>query len=149
MMVWACERFPRLRKQLYLLLSVMWRQKLWLKMLHCIWHFTTKRRGFKFCWPVQNMRTQSGKQYRRPYGRKHFLRPWEDQRGEADLSVILLDLGNCLQICFLLDGRWNNVSFPKPVQRMTIEYYKNFKIRFTKTDFTTHWKRLEKRITAL
>ena len=99
-------------------------------MLHCIRHFTTIGRRFQFTWPVPNMRTKSGRQYQRRVG---------------DLSVISLDLANAYESVYpsLIEEAMCHFWIPKPVQRMTIEYYNKYKMRFTTKDFTTDWQRFE------
>ena len=68
----------------------------------------------------------------------------EDERGEGDLSMISLELANAYKSAShsLIEEAMCHFWVPKPIQRITSENYKNFKMRFTTTDFSTDWQRL-------
>jgi hypothetical protein len=85
---------------------------------------------------------------------EHAFTIWEviqmAKEEKEDLSVIWLDLANAYGSVphKLLELAMEHFWIPEVIQRMMMEYYDNFVMRFTTGKFTTDWQRLEVGIAA-
>ncbi|XP_066918847.1 uncharacterized protein [Clytia hemisphaerica] len=80
---------------------------------------------------------------------EHAYGIWDDlqeaKRMKENVAVVWLDLANAYGTV-LHDMIQKGMDFfwiPEPIQQFVLKYYSLFKMRFTTTEFTTTWQRLE------